>query len=669
MPVKATKIKLKNFRSFGPDITTVMLEDDLTGIIGTNSSGKTAFLEAFRKVFGSNNVERSIYKSDFHTPGGVDPKEIDEADLFIEIVFEFEKKKNQDVTPDGDANEDRGIPSFFEQMVVDAPGALPYLRVRLSSKWQKDPRNVDGYIETQLVYITCPEGEEENDSNVHTFPNHKRSLIQSFYVPAIRKPSDQIKFVSGSVLHRIFNKIKWPETFEAEFKEKLEEMNGLFQGIDHFSNIQNKLASLWSNYNKDARYNEATIAFGSSDFDSILRKLEIEFSPTDTDRPFQISELGEGYRSLFYLTLVSTLLKIEDELEVDEGDKPVLTLLLIEEPENHIAPQLLGRVLKNLIELSKQGNVQVVLSSHTPAIISRIEPEAIRHLRLDEVAHKTITSSIALPKETEEAFKFIKEAVRNYPEIYFSKLVVLGEGDSEEIIFKMLSRVYEKDFDDHFISVVPLGGRFVNHVWELLNQLSIPFVTLLDLDRERGGGGWGRVKYAVKQIIQNRPSVKNEILKLKDDSILEDSRLDKMHEWDVKSSQGMNSWIARLEEYDVFFSAPLDLDFMMLRTFEGEYKKTADRGPQIPDKATDSNAFEKKVKNSVKATLKSESAIGETYNEQEKELMIWYNHLFLGRGKPSTHILAISAIPDQDLKEKMPNVLERMFDKIQEKIK
>ena len=42
----------------------------------------------------------------------------------------------------------------------------------------------------------------------------------------------------------------------------------------------------------------------------------------------------------------------------------------------------------------------------------------------------------------------------------------------------------------------PISGRHVNHFWRLLNDLEIPFITLLDLDRERDGGGWGRIKYA-----------------------------------------------------------------------------------------------------------------------------------------------------------------------------
>lgn len=666
--MKATKIKLKNFRSYGPDETTINLQDDLTGIVGANSTGKTALLEALRKIFGPTQPERTISKSDFHIPGDKKPDEIEKCEMYIEVVFEFEGNLIEGEEGVVDDEDENGVPEFFDQMVVNAPDGRPHIRVRLQSAWKKDSINPEGSIETNLIFVTCPEEDEVDDASTSIFPNHKRSLIQSFYVPAIRRPSDQLRFASGSILFRLLKRIQWPDNFDEQFKEKLKALNDLFHGVENFETIKNNLTSLWRDFNKDSRYHDAAITFGSSDFDSILSKLEIEFSPTDTDRPFSISELGEGYRSLFYLTLVSTLLKIEEEFDIEVGEKPLLTLLLIEEPENHIAPQLLGRVLNNLKKLSEQENVQVIISSHTPSIISRIEPEGIRHLRLDKAAHRTIASNIFLPEKKDEAHKYVKEAVRNFPEIYFARLVVLGEGDSEEIIFNRLSRVYDKDFDDHYISFAPLGGRYVNHIWKLLNQLNIPYVTLLDLDRERGGGGWGRVKYAVKQIIENNPDKKEALLLLKDNEILSDKRLDEMHKWDVTKTMPMNSWIMRLEDHDIFFSSPLDLDFMMLSSFETEYNSIAPQGPNIPNKNEDLEGFNEKLNTGIQATLKSPKASAKTYLDNEKELMIWYNYHFLGRGKPSTHIQALSEITNEKLRSNMPDVLKKVFDRIIEKI-
>lgn len=654
--MRLIKIRIKNFRSFGEEVTDIPLENEITGIIGTNSAGKTTLLESFRKMFGISNSEKYIVKSDFHIPFGKVSEDIEESELFIEAVFKF------------DSENPSSVPEFFEHMIIEQPGSAPIMRVRLTSQWNFNPLNAEGDIETKLVYLKCLENEPVTEENTFTFPRHKRSLIQSFYVPAIRKPSEQIKFISGSILFRLFQTISWTDEIKRDFGEKLEGINTLFQGVAGFENVQTTLSDLWNDYNKDTRYNSAALSFGSNDINSMLKKMEIAFSPTDAGRPYHVGELGEGYRSLFYLTLVSTLLRIEDGLKGDDVNKPYLTLLLIEEPENHIAPQLLGRVLRNLKNLSQQSNVQVILSSHTPSIISRINPEAIRHLRICTDFHKTIAKSIVLPDKKEDAYKFVKEAVKNYPEIYFSKLVVLGEGDSEEVIFKRLSEAYEEDFDDNHITVAPLGGRFVNHIWKLLNQLDVPHVTLLDLDRGRGGGGgWGRIKYVLKQLILNKPQLKKELLKIKG-GVLKDDRLEGMHKWDNTQTETMKGWIKMLEKHSVFFSYPLDLDFMMLQKYTSPYQDIAIQGPQIPNKVSEPKKFEAKKKTAVAATLKSESATGVTYSEAEKELMIWYNYLFLGRGKPSTHIMALSKIDNKLLKADMPAVLDRMFKRIKEKI-
>ncbi len=48
----------------------------------------------------------------------------------------------------------------------------------------------------------------------------------------------------------------------------------------------------------------------------------------------------------------------------------------------------------------------------------------------------------------------------------------------------------------------------------------------------------------------------------------------------------MNSWIEFLESYNIFFSSPLDIDFLMLENFEEEYKAILSKkeGPRISKK-------------------------------------------------------------------------------------
>lgn len=659
--MRISVLRVKGYKSFGPNEVTIPLQDKLAAFIGLNSAGKTTALETLKKLFGSSMAEREIYRQDFHIGKDENPDEITERELSIEVRLDFSEEEQE------------AVPHFFSEMVVDEEGAEPYLRIRLEATWHKSEITLQGEIDVKTYFIKVADGEAEEPDSKKIFPNHFRNLIQVLYVPAIRRPAEQLKYASGSILYRVLRKIKWDDSFKEEFDKKIDEINGEFKKLPEFGTVQTSITEFWQKFHKDERYKDTLLGFGGSDFDAILKKLEISFSPTGTHKSFGIDELGEGYRSLFYLTLVCALLDIEEKLAATEEDetigitRPLLTILAIEEPENHIAPQLLGRVIKILKTIAETGNSQVLLSSHTPAIIKRLDPECILHFRITE-EYETEVNQILLPEKTDEAYKYVKEAIHNYPEIYFARLVVIGEGDSEEVIFNRLMSVLKTDFDDNIITFAPLGHRFVNHIWKLLKALHIPYITLLDLDIEREGGGWGRVKYALQQLIKIGVRKKS-LLKLSDDSVLPDEKLEKMHTWSLTekdSIKDLNSWVSFLKKYKIFYSNPLDLDFLMLTHYPEFYKKAIPKGggPRIPDKTEEATEFDEKVKTAVQATLKSEKATGETYTAAEKELMIWYNYHFLGRGKPTTHIEVLSSMTDKEIKDNLPPVFREIFDSI-----
>lgn len=659
--MRISKLKIAGFRSFGPDAVIIPVDHKLVGFIGLNSAGKTTALDALRKLFGTSLSDREISRQDFHIGKDENPDEITERELSIEVRIDFSDEEKE------------AVPHFFNNMVVDDEDDAPYIRLRLEAIWRQSDMVPDGEIESKTFFIKVAEEEIEEENSKQIFPNHFRSLIQILYVPAIRRPAEQLKYASGSILYRVLKKIKWNDDFKTEFDEKIEEINEAFKGLPEFNTVQSSIAGFWQQFHKDARYKDTMLGFGGSDFDSILKKLEVSFSPTGTNKTFSIDELGEGYRSLFYLTLVCALLDIEEKLaEEEDGEniginRPLLTLLAIEEPENHIAPQLLGRVIKILKTIAEKDNSQVLLSSHTPTIVKRLNPESIFHFRITE-DYETEVNQILLPDKKDEAYKYVKEAVQNYPEIYFAKLVVIGEGDSEEVIFSRLMDVMKTDFDDNIITFAPLGHRFVNHIWKLLRTIHIPCITLLDLDLGRDGGGWGRVKYALKQLIKIGID-KKKLLELADGSILSDERLDGMHNWKLTEQKDvdiLNEWINFLKKYKVHYSNPLDLDFLMLQHYTEFYKKAIPEngGPKIAEKVKEQVKFEEKVISAIQATLKSEKATAATYSDDQKELMIWYNYHFLGRGKPATHIQVLSSMTNKQIKSNLPPVFKEVFDQI-----
>ncbi|MCZ3030130.1 UNVERIFIED_CONTAM: AAA family ATPase [Acinetobacter baumannii] len=659
--MKISNLRIKGFKSFGiNEGVNIPLNNNLAAFIGLNSAGKTTALEALRRLFGSSNAEREINRQDFHVGKNENPDEIEERELSIEVKINFSD------------DEQEAVPHFFSNMVVDDQGEEPYIRIRLEATWKKSEILPQGEVEVKTYFIKVAENEAEDDGSKQIFPNHFRSLIQVLYVPAIRRPAEQLKYASGSILYRVLRKIKWGDEFKEDFDKKINDINHAFQGLKEFGTVQKSITDFWIKFHKDERYKDTLLGFGGSDFDSILKKLEISFSPTGTHKSFGIEELGDGYRSLFYLTLVCALLDVEEKLAEETVEaigvtRPLLTILAIEEPENHIAPQLLGRVVKILTTIANKDNSQVLLSSHTPSIVKRLEPESIIHFRITE-NYETEVNQIFLPEKADEAYKYVKEAIHNYPEIYFARLVVIGEGDSEEVIFNRLMEVMKVDFDDNIITFAPLGHRFVNHIWKLLRALNIPYITLLDLDVEREGGGWGRVKYALQQLIEIGYA-KERLLMLDGGRILSDADLKEMHTWPLTCPAELgklNSWVRFLENYKVFYSNPLDLDFLMLTHYPEFYKNAIPKngGPRVPDKIKEPTAFAEKVKISLQATLKSENATAITYTNEDKELMIWYNYHFLGRGKPATHIEVLSSMSDEQLNDKIPEIFKKIFKEI-----
>jgi len=669
--MKLTKLVFNNYRSFGPIDTTIKISD-LTAFIGHNSSGKTTVLSALQKLFGNSKIT----KSDFHIPIDKIPDQIIESNFFIEAYFEFFDEDSKEEEED-----DYGIAQYFENFIVDQPGGNPYIVIRLDANYEKGS-SPEGIIDYKYHYVV-----NKGEDGLKPISAHDRDKIQVIYIPAVRNPSEQLKNASGTILWRILNQINWKESDKEVINKKIDELDQEVAKQSGITKVKKVVSSQWKNYHNDLRYKEANVKFGSSDLDNILKKLEVEFTPSHTGKAFKVDDLGDGLKSLFYLTLIDSLLELESEAiteiktKVSDEDRilnvnpPALTLILVEEPENHVSPRLLGKVIKNLNNIQNRNNSQVLITSHSPSILKRLEPTEIRHLRIEDGA--TIVKEIVLPEREDAAYKYVKEAIKAYPELYFSSLVVLGEGDSEEILIPKFLSLYMNDLDTLGISVVPLGGRHVNYFWKLLNQLNIPFITLLDLDSEREGGGWGRIKYVIKQLIENGKD-RSELLTIKGGRILSEEELENMHT--KEDYKYINAWVKMLERYNVYFSNPLDIDFLMIETFLDAYLETLGKGEgplikieegkkqkriqELNQQEKQTLAYQERIESDVERTLKKNGGDGHTYTEEQKELMIWYSYFFLNRGKPVTHLQALNFIDEVVLQANIPTVFIEIANKV-----
>ena len=174
---------------------------------------------------------------------------------------------------------------------------------------------------------------------------------------------------------------------------------------------------------------------------------------------------------------------------------PALTLFALEEPENHLSPYFLARIIRQVRSLTEDGGAQAIVTSHSPAVLSRVNPGEVRYCRCDpktRISHGQ-EDQAARRHGTRRPSSFAARCLP-IPSCISRASSCWSRGDSERIVLPRLAEALDLLIDPAFVAIVPLGGRHVQHFWRLLSHLGIPYATLLDLDLGRAGGGFGRVE-------------------------------------------------------------------------------------------------------------------------------------------------------------------------------
>lgn len=642
------RLELQDFRSFGPVQTSVALGPDLVALIGDNGTGKTVLMQALQRLFGVTADQRRLRKQDFHVP-------FDEAvrpaarTLVIEAIVAF---------PELDADNDSpAVPAFFKHMACEENGNLK-VRLRLQASWTDDG-TLDGAIDESYSAVQTFGAFEDSDLQPLRGPD--RSRIQLLYIPATRDGASQVTaFVRG----RLWRAIDWSQQVKDSLSGAGVQVNAAFAGEAAVATISAAVTQRWQQLHSAGTDTLPIFRPVDTRWQEFIRRVEVVFHPNELGQDRALDELSDGQRSLFHLAMAAATLDIEAQLSggrvpagfVNDGVAlPALTLVALEEPENNLAPFYLSRIIKQVQEIAAGSNAQAIVSSHSPSILARVDPTSVRHFRLNPASRCSEVRGITLPIGDEDASKFIREAVRAYPELYFARYVILGEGATEEVVLPMLAKAMDFPIDRSFVAVVPLGGRHVNHLWRLLRGLQVPFATLLDLDWGRSGGGFGRIKTALEQLLDvglTGAELFGEHLK---------SEGPHANIAAVAASVPANigyltEWARWLENFNVFFSDPLDLDFTMLNAYPAAYRQLEPgmRGPSM--------------NGDPRATVLGDDGSPAFYDAAHHDALRWYRYLFLGRGKPSTHVRVLSRLTQPELMAGMPQPLGRMLQKVRETI-
>ncbi|MFE3645930.1 ATP-dependent endonuclease [Streptomyces sp. NPDC059169] len=658
------KLVVENFKCFGPGRTSLRLDRGMTAFIGANGSGKTAACEALLRLFGISGQERSVRVDDFHVPvSETDPP--GSRELTIEVVLAFPELdgsgENDEVGKgdDGDAAEDakrqqqagasRAVPEFFRRMAATEDGDLK-VRVALRAEWVDDGTVEGAITESRVIVNTLAEEYDEDDYVQLTAA--ERSRIQMIYIPASR---DGVRQVTAFLRSRLWRAAQWSTGLRDLVSGHAAEVAENFTEEPVVQAVEGALTARWQELHDAGMHSDPKLRLLDGDFNQLVRDSELVFEPDHNGRPRPARMLSDGQRSLLHLALVAAATDVEaavcagqhiDDFTLQAAHLPHLTLIAVEEPENSLSPFFLSRIVGQLQGLSSATATQTILSSHSASVMPRIRPEDVRYFRAESATATASVREITLPDDSTEAGKYLREAVRAHPELYFAKFVVLGEGDTEQLVIPRIAQAHGVQLDPSFVAMVPLDGRHTNHMWKLLHDLDIPHATLLDLDYGKVGAGPARLRDAFNRLIDNGLDPLEDL----DDY----DNVDDIH--DGLLLKHIRPILEHLRTFAVFYSEPLDLDYAMLCAFENAYRhlEGKQRGPDSSDPTT---------------TVLGEKATRPGYwNDTRAEWLSWYRYLFLTRSKPSTHMSALGRLSDEELRLNAPEVLVALVEHFRKEV-
>ena len=464
------QLELEGFRGFGESFT-VSLSGPLTVLVGENGTGKSAVIDAIRVLLQADEFGRvPLTEGDFHKP--FEPKAKQSDSLRIHAHF-------SDLT-------DTEQIAFLPWTNADNTASLTLTAERPAGNGRRLKRTLWG-----------------GASSSSMFEWELMESIDCVYLPPLRDAEARLREGRGSRLAKLLRNLNRKELRDAR-KAEPQERVPLEQELDRLhTKVAGDESSAPSVANKqiEDRLREAvgrflsqrtSVQFSELDFERIVENLRLLFHPPSGSAPppdaFRSLEYNSlGYNNLLYLaTVLAELAELaNDEPSANPEDVRYLRLLLIEEPEAHLHPQLQVRLLTYLQEQAIKEHFQVIVTTHSPVLASAVSTDAIVHM--SESADGPCAVRVAKCGLSPASSAFIRrwlDATKST--LFFAKGVILVEGISEAILLPELAQRVLATYNhskqrpedrapdtlvDARVSIVNMNGVYFSHFMQLFAEL------------------------------------------------------------------------------------------------------------------------------------------------------------------------------------------------------